>query len=43
MDGKAYLADLTDEQWAVLEQHLRHSVGPGRPASLGLREILNAL
>jgi transposase len=41
----AYPSDLTDAQWALLEPLLceRDSVGPGRPASVPLREILNAL
>src|SRR5262245_38867212 len=43
MDRKPYPTDLTDDQWAVLEPHLQRPVGPGRPASLYLREIVNAL
>jgi transposase len=42
---RAYPSDLTDAQWAVLEPLLRErdSSGPGRPAVVELREVLNAL
>ena len=41
----AYPSDLTDAQWALLEPLLRERdpAGPGRPASVALREIANAL
>lgn len=41
----AYPSDLTDAQWAVLEPLLReaNTGGPGRPATVELREIVNAL
>src|SRR5215212_9443324 len=41
----AYPSDLTDAQWALLEPLLRERdpSGPGRPASVDLREIVNAL
>ena len=41
----AYASDLTDAEWALLEPLLRERdpVGPGRPASVDLREVLNAL
>ncbi len=40
-----YPSDLTDAQWALLEPllHERDTPGPGRPASVPLREIVNAL
>src|SRR3954462_8870095 len=40
-----YPSDLTDAQWAVLEPLLREADtgGPGRPATVDLREIVNAL
>src|SRR4051812_38760420 len=40
-----YPSDLTDAQWAVLEPLLREADtgGPGRPATIELREIVNAL
>jgi transposase len=43
MDRKPYPTDLTDEQWAVLAPHLERPVGPGRPATVALREVVNAL
>ena len=41
----AYPSDVTDDQWARLEPLLREGdvVGPGRPATVPLREIVNAL
>jgi len=43
MERKPYPTDLTDEQWTVLEPLLERPVGPGRPTSVDLREIINAL
>jgi putative transposase len=40
---RAYPTDLTDAQWRLLEPLLRPNAGPGRPTSLDLREIVNAL
>lgn len=42
---RAYPSDLTDAQWAWLEPLLRERepAGPGRPATVALREIVNAL
>ena len=41
----AYPSDLTDAQWSLLEPRLRasDSGGPGRPATVELREVVNAL
>ena len=41
----AYPSDLTDAQWARLEPLLRERAtpGPGRPATVPWREIVNAL
>src|SRR5919205_2009490 len=41
----AYPSDLTAAQWARLEPLLRERdpAGPGRPATVDLREIVNAL
>ncbi len=39
----SYPSDLTDEQWAVLEPLVERPLGPGRPAAVDLREVLNAL
>src|SRR3954451_22063393 len=42
---QAYPSDLPDAQWRLLEPLLqeRESSGPGRPATVALREIVNAL
>jgi len=40
---RRYPTDLTDEQWALLELWLRPNRGPGRPTTLDLREVVNAL
>jgi transposase len=41
----AYPSDLTDAQWSLLEPLLRERdpSGPGRPATVALREVVNAL
>lgn len=41
----AHQSDLTDTQWMAREPLLREgdSAGPGRPATLALREMVNAL
>ncbi len=39
----SYPSDFTDEQWTVLEPLVERSPGPGRPAEVELREVLNAL
>ncbi len=42
---RAYPSDLTDAQWLLLEPLLRDCdpTGPGRPPTVPLREIVNAL
>jgi putative transposase len=42
---RAYPSDLTDAQWCLLEPLLRERAGsgPGRPATVALREVVNAL
>ncbi len=40
---RRYPTDLTDAQWALLEPLLSPNAGPGRPTTLDLREIVNAL
>jgi putative transposase len=40
---RAYPTDLTDSQRPQLEPLLRPNAGPGRPTTLELREIVNAL
>ena len=42
---QAYPSDLTDAQWVLLEPLVRERdpVGPGRPATVDLRDVVNAL
>src|SRR3954467_7777724 len=40
---RRYPTDLTDAQWQLLEPLLMPNTGPGRPTTLDLREIVNAL
>ena len=42
MERAGYPSDLTDAQWTVLEPLLRRGAGPGRPATVDLREVLNS-
>lgn len=42
--NEGYPSDLTDEQWAIIEQlDINKHWGPGRPMRLDLRAILNAI
>lgn len=43
MPRKAYTSDLTDQQWTVLELLLPPPKPGGRPRTVDLREIVNAL
>ena len=44
MEPKPYSTDLTDDQMGrVGEPHLRRPVGPGRPATLDPRQVVDAL
>jgi len=38
-----YPSDLTDEQWTVLAPYLGQRSGPGRPPTVDLRAVVNAL
>ncbi len=40
---RGYPTDLTDAQWAELQPMLKRPPGAGRPTTLDLREIVNAL
>src|SRR5919199_775081 len=42
-EREPYPSDLTDEQWAVLAPYLCARTGPGRPPTLDLRAVVNAL
>ena len=43
MERKAYPTDLTDEQWEILQTLIPPEKPGGRPRSVDLREVLNAL
>jgi putative transposase len=43
MNTKAYPTDLTDAQWLLIEPLLRQKPGAGRPRTVDLRRVLNAL
>ena len=43
LSRRRYPTDLTDAQWHLLEPLLTPNTGPGRPTTLDLREIVNAL
>ncbi len=43
MDREPYPSDLTDEQWALLEPLLPPPKPGGRPRSVDLREVVNAM
>lgn len=43
MDRKPYRTDLTDEQWELVECRLPAALPGGRPRSVDLREVVNAL
>ena len=40
---RAYLTDLSDEQWAILERELPSAPGGGRKRTVDLREVVNAI
>lgn len=43
MERKAYASDVSDEEWAILERHIPRAKGGGRPRSVDMREIVNAI
>src|SRR5215217_6230374 len=42
-DGLRYETDLTDAEWALIEQLLPAAPGHGRPLARPVREIMNAI
>ena len=42
-ERKAYPNDLTDREWAVLEPHIPPAKHGGRPRSVKMREVINAI
>ena len=43
MSRKRYTSDLTDQEWAILEPLIPPAKHGGRPRSVNLREVLNAI
>ena len=43
MKRQAYDSDLSDEEWAILEPHIPTAKVGGRPRSVDMREIMNAI
>ena len=43
MNRTAYSSDITDDQWKVIEPLIPPAKPGGRPRSVGMREILNAI
>jgi putative transposase len=43
MTRKAYPSDLTDEEWAVLEPLIPRPKTGGRPRTVDMREVINAI
>ena len=41
--GLRYPTDLTDEEWALVEQHIRPAKRGGRPRTTSMREVANAI
>ena len=41
--GLRYDSDLTDEEWALVEPLIRPAKRGGRPRSVNVREVLNAI
>ena len=42
-DAKRYPSDLNDAEWSLIEPFVQQKGGPGRPHTVDLREIVNAL
>src|SRR3712207_3045196 len=40
---KRYTSDLTDEEWAFIEGFVAQRPGPGRPRTVNIREVVNAI
>ena len=43
MSRKRYTSDLTDEEWAILEPLIPRAKPGGRPRSVNMREVMNAI
>lgn len=40
---QVYPSDLTDEQWTIIQPLLLKRIGPGKPATIDKRHIVNTL
>ena len=43
MGDRRYATDTTDEEWALVEPHVRAKPGPGRPRTVDIRQVFNAI
>ena len=43
MSRKRYTSDLTDEEWAIMEPLIPAAKPGGRPRSVNMREVMNAI
>ena len=43
MDRKPYPSDLSDAEWAILEPHIPLAKSGGRPRTVNMREVVNAI
>lgn len=43
MDRKPYSSDLNDKEWAILEPHIPPAQLGGRPRTVDMREVMNAI
>ena len=41
--GLRYPTDLTDEEWALVAPHIRPAKRGGRPRTVNVREVMNAV
>lgn len=43
MGDRRYSTDVTDEEWALVEPDVRSKPGPGRPRTVDIRQVINAI
>lgn len=41
--GKRYATDVMDQEWAIIEPFVAQPAGPGRPRTVDIREVVNAI
>jgi putative transposase len=42
-ERKPYPSDLSDEEWLLTEPLVAQTAGPGRPRTVDIREVVNAI